>query len=179
MKKSIYLSLLLGLVLIIAIYLLRSEFFRIFPSTELVTLSKRELKNTGIEALKKGDAPIAAIVLYNYSVVGRGHNTIESDTNIVGHAVINALNDAVKNMGLAQFQNSDKSSLIIMTTTEPCQMCKAVLQEYGVFRVEFMKKRSLDYWLNSYWKDIASEFKKRRLNPDDLQDSLYHINSNY
>jgi tRNA(Arg) A34 adenosine deaminase TadA len=179
MNKSIYLSLFLGIVLIIIIFLLRSEFYRIFPSTDLVNLSKRELRNTGIEALKKGDDPVSAIVLYNYTVIGRGHNTIQSDTNIVGHAVINALNDAVKSMGWDQFNGLDKSSLIVMTTTEPNQACMAVLQEYGIPRVEFMKKRPLDYWLKIHWDDIAFQFGKRQLTPNDLQDSLYQLKSNY
>ena len=59
--------------------------------------------------MKKGDDPISAIVLYNYSVIGRGYNTIESDTNVVGHAVINAINDAVKSMGWAQFRELDRT----------------------------------------------------------------------
>jgi tRNA(Arg) A34 adenosine deaminase TadA len=179
MKKSIYLTLLGGIVLVIILYLLRSEFFRIFPSTDLVNLSKRELRNAGIEALKKGDDPVSAIVLYNYTLIGRGYNTIHSDTNIVGHAVINALGNAIKSMGWDQFNGLDKKSIIIMTTTEPCQLCRAVLQEYGILKVEFIKKRPVDYWLDSYWNDIASEFNKRQLNPYDLQDSLYQLKSNY
>lgn len=178
MKKSYYLTLLLIIVVFIIFYLFRSEFFRIFPSTDLVSLSKRELRNTGIEAIKSGDDPVSAIVLYNYTVIGRGHNTIQSDTNVVGHALANALNQAVKSMGWYQFNNLDKSSLIVMSTTEPCQVCKAILQEYGITRVEFMTKRPLDYWLNTYWNDITFEFKKRQLIPNDLQDSLNMLKAN-
>lgn len=179
MSKSIYLTLLLVIVLILAVYLIRSEVFRIFPSTNLVDLSKRELRISGIQAIKKGDEPISAIVLYNYSVVGRGYNTIQSDTNIAGHAVINAINDMLKTMGWNLFANIDKTSLIVMTTTEPCQLCKAALQEYGIQNVEFMTKRSFDYWLKTYWDDISFEFKKRQLNPRDLQDSLYQLKSSH
>jgi tRNA(Arg) A34 adenosine deaminase TadA len=179
MNKTIYLSLILVVFVIVVIYLLRSEVYRIFPSTNLIELSKRELRISGIQAIKKGNEPISAIVLYNYTVVGRGYNTLQSDTNIVGHAVINAVNDMLRNMGWNQFNNLDKSSLIVMTTTEPCQLCKAFLQEYGIQNVEFMKKRSLDYWLQTYWNDIAFEFKKRQINPTDLQDSLYQLKSNH
>lgn len=178
MNKSIYSTALLAIILILLIYLFRIEYYRIFPSTDLVNLSKRELRNSGIEAMKKGDEPISAIVLYNYTVIGRGHNTIQSDTNIVGHAVINAINDAVKSMGWNQFNGLDKKSLIIMTTTEPCELCKTVIQEYGIPRVEFMNKLPLDYWLKSYWEDITYELGKRKLDPSDLQDSLYQLKSN-
>jgi tRNA(Arg) A34 adenosine deaminase TadA len=179
MNKSVYITLLLAIILILAIYLLRSEFFRIASSVDLITLSKRELRISGIEAMKKGDEPISAIVLYNYTVIGRGYNTIEADTNAVGHAVINAINDAVKSMGWVQFRSLDRTGLIIMTTTEPCQLCKAVIKEYEIPKVEFMNKLPLDYWLKSYWEDIAFEIRKRQLNPIDLQDSLYQLKSNY
>ncbi len=177
MNKSIYLLLVLGIVFVIAIYLVSSEVFRIFPSTDLVNLSKRELKISGIDAIKKGDEPISAILLYNYSVIGRGHNTILSDTNAVGHAIVNAINNAVKSIGWEQFNSLDKNSLILMTTTEPCQLCKAVIQEYGIPKVEFMNKLPLDYWLKTYWNDFRFEFGKRKISPSDLQDSLYLLKS--
>lgn len=178
MNKSVYSTALLTIIIILVLYLFRTEYYRIFPSTELVNLSKRELRIGGIEAMKKGDDPISAIVLYNYTVIGRGYNTIQSDTNAVGHAVINAINDAVKSMGWEQFNNLDKSSLIVMTTTEPCQLCKAVVKEYDITRIEFMNKLPLDYWLKSYWEDITYELGKRKLDPSDLQDSLYQLKLN-
>jgi hypothetical protein len=178
MKKSVYIALLLAVIVIFIIYFLRSEFFRIVPSTNLVNLSKRELRINGIEALKRGDEPISAIVLYNYSLIGRGYNTLKSDTNVVGHAVVNAINDALKSTGWEHFNTLDKKYLIVMATTEPCQICKAVLQEYGIQKVEFMNKLPLNYWLNVYWEDFVFDFKKRQLNPKDLQDSLYQININ-
>lgn len=169
----------MGIVLIIIVYLLRSEFFRISADSELVSLSKRELRNSAIRAIEKGDEPVSAVVLYNYSLIGRGYNTILSDTNVVGHAVINALNDAVKNRGWELFNALDKKSIIVMSTTEPCQFCKAVLQEYGISRVEFMNEQTLKYWLSSYWSDLVFEFKKRQLEPSDLQDSLNQIKSSH
>lgn len=179
MKKSIYIVLLLAFIFFAIVYLLRSEFFRIFPDTELVSLSKRELRNAAIQAIGKGDEPVSAVVLYNYSLIGRGYNTLLSDTNAVGHAVINALNDAVKSNGWEQFNALDKNSIIVMSTTEPCQLCKAALQEYGILRVEFMNKRQTSYWLNCYWDDFMFELKKRQLEPSDLQDSLIQIKASH
>ena len=179
MKKSIYLIIIAGFVVLILLYLGKSEFYRIFPSSELVSLSQRELRNTAIQAIKKGDEPVSAVVLYNYSLIGRGYDTIISDTNAVGHAVINALNDAVKSKGWEQFNALDKNSIIIMTTTEPCQLCKSALQEYGISRVEFMNEQTIKYWLNTHWNDFVYELKKRQLEPSDLQDSLMQIKANH
>jgi tRNA(Arg) A34 adenosine deaminase TadA len=175
MKKSISIVFLLIVIIVVIIYLMRSEFFRVFPNTELVSLSKRELRNTAIQAIIKGDEPVSAVILYNYSLIGRGYNTILSDTNAVGHAVINALNNAIKGRGWEQFNALDKNSIIVMSTTEPCQLCKAALQEYGISRIEFMNKSQTTYWLNSYWHDFIYEIKKRQLEPSDLQDSLIQI----
>jgi tRNA(Arg) A34 adenosine deaminase TadA len=175
MKKSIYLFFLLGIVLIVIVYLVRSEFFRVLPSTDLLALSHRELRNSAIKAIERGDEPVSAIVLHNYSLIGRGYNTILSDTNAVGHAVINALNDAIKNKGWNEFNSLDKNSIIVMSTTEPCQLCKAALFEYGISKIEFMNYLPITYWLNSYWNDFAFSFRKRQLEPSDLQDSLIQI----
>lgn len=178
MNKSIYSTALLAIIIILVIYLFQTEYYRIFPSTDLVALSKRELRIGGIEAMKNGDDPISAIVLYDYSIIGRGHNTMRADTDAVGHAVINAINDAVKSMGWSQFNGLDKKALIVMTTTEPCELCKAVIKEYDIPRVEFMNKQPLDSWLKSYWEDIGYELGKRKLDPSDLQDSLYQLKLN-
>lgn len=177
MKKQFNLLLITALFLIIAIYTFRAEIFRIFPSSEMPYLSKRELKNEAVKAIKKGDEPISAIVLYNYSIIGRGYNTIISDTNAAGHAIINAVNEAIKTMGWEQFNNSDKSSFIIMSTVEPCGLCKAFIKEYGFKKVEFIEKKPVDYWLNNDLGELSYEFGKRKINSNDLIDSLYLIKS--
>lgn len=172
MKKNILAIIFVFFVVVVLFYTFRSELFRIYPSTELLFLSKREIKAEAIKSIKKGDEPVSAIVLHQYSIIGRGYNTIISDTNAAGHAIINAVNDAVKNMGWEKFNSLDKNSIIIMTTVEPCEFCKAFMKEYGFGRVEFLEKRPIDYWLNSYWQDLSYEFGKRKLTPTDLIDSL-------
>ena len=49
---------------------------------------------------------------------------------------------------------------------------KAFIKEYGFRRVEFLEKRPLDYWLETYWKELSYELGKRKLSPTDLLDSL-------
>ncbi|NWF89901.1 MAG: hypothetical protein HXY50_10625 [Ignavibacteriaceae bacterium] len=175
MKKYLYKILILVIILLAIIYLVRSELFRLFPSTDLVELSKRELRNTALQAIKEGDNPVSAVVLYNYTLVGRGHNTMISDTNAAGHAIINALNDVVKTMGWTKFNSLDKNSIIVMSTAEPCQFCKSFLLEYGIQKIEFMNKLPIDYWFTSYLDDFNYEVKKRQLEPSDLQDSLIQL----
>lgn len=179
MKKRFNLFLTAALFLVILIFAFRSEIFRIFPSGELVFLSKRELKNEALKAIKNGDEPVSAIVLYNYSIIGRGYNTIISDTNAAGHAIINAINNAIKTIGWEKFNSLDKSSFIIMSTVEPCGLCKAFIKEYGFKKVEFIEKRPVDYWLNNDMVELSYEFGKRKIQSNDLIDSLNLIKSQF
>ena len=71
-------------------------------------------------AKESGDVPIGAVVVRNSDgeIVGRGRNTKERDKNPLGHAEINAISDACKNMGAMYL-----SDCTLYVTLEPCTMC--------------------------------------------------------
>ena len=75
-------------------------------------------------AYDNDDIPVGAIVVKDGEIIGRGHNTREKDSDISGHAEINALRDASKHLG-----SWDLSGCTIYVTLEPCAMCAgAILQ---------------------------------------------------
>ena len=75
-------------------------------------------------AMKNGEAPIGAVVVYKNEIIGRGANTRETTNAISGHAEINALEAAAKHIGGWQLDGCD-----IYVTLEPCPMCAgAILQ---------------------------------------------------
>ena len=75
-------------------------------------------------AFDAGEIPVGAVVVKGGVVVGRGHNTREADLDISGHAEINALRDAARELG-----TWDLSGCVIYVTLEPCPMCAgAILQ---------------------------------------------------
>ena len=79
-----------------------------------------DLKNEGIEI------PVAAIVVKDGEIVGSGVNTREKKRSILGHAEINAIKDASKN--LKQWNLEDCTLYISL---EPCPMCAgAILQSH-------------------------------------------------
>lgn len=53
----------------------------------------------GDSALAHRDVPVAAILLYNDSIIGVGYNTVIAEGNAGGHAEINALSVALKRLG--------------------------------------------------------------------------------
>ena len=167
------------LLLVIALFVLQSQFYRVSSSKKLIDQYKRELSGLGLASLNSQDIPISAIIIYNYNVIGRGFNTVLRDSDAGGHAVINAISDAIKNVGLENFMNFSRDSLKLVTTYEPCAMCKGALHEYKINKVEFLKSKSLSHWLESSYTDFLYELNKRRLDAAEIQDSLFRLHPAY
>jgi tRNA(adenine34) deaminase len=123
--------------------------------------------------------PISAILIYNFEILGRGYNTVLRDQNAGGHAIINSINDAIKEVGLTTFMNLSRDSIKIITTYEPCEMCKGAILEYKIKSVEFLKSKSLSYWLDEYYRELGYELSKRKLDGEELQDSLFRLHPAY
>jgi tRNA(adenine34) deaminase len=85
------------------------------------------------QAQAANDVPVGAVVIdSNGKVVGRGFNTREVSNNPLGHAEVNALNDAAKNLGSWRL---DDCTLIV--TLEPCTMCAGAIVQSRIGRVVF------------------------------------------
>ena len=50
-------------------------------------------------AASLGEAPIGAVIVQDGRIVGRGHNTTETDKDPTCHAEMNAIRQAAKNLG--------------------------------------------------------------------------------
>ena len=80
-----------------------------------------------------GDVPVGAVVIDQQgAVIGKGFNTREVSKNPLGHAEVNALNDAAKNLGSWRL---DDCTLVV--TLEPCTMCAGAIVQSRVGRVVF------------------------------------------
>ncbi len=75
-------------------------------------------------AFDAGEIPVGAIVVKGDKIIGRGHNTREADKDISGHAEINAIKQAEKNLG-----TWDLSGCAIYVTLEPCPMCAGAIMQ--------------------------------------------------
>lgn len=170
---SVYLSIIL--ILIISAIVFRSQFYQVSSKKKLIDQYQRELNTIGQNALKSKDIPISAILIYNYEIIGRGHNTVIRDSEAGGHAIINAISDAIRNMGPGLFNSLNHDSMKIVTTYEPCEMCKGALIEYRIKSIEFLKPKPFSYWLEKHYNDLNYEFSKKKLEGSALQDSLFGL----
>ena len=139
--------------------------------TRLITLAGRSLASE--------DVPVGAVLIYKDTIIGTGYNTVRKDSVAYGHAEINALNGALKKYGLTNFLKLDRNKLELITTLEPCEMCKGAIVEYRIKHVKFMKAKDLSYWFKeNRWK-LLYQFKKVQIEGEAQQDSLFHLHPHY
>ena len=78
------------------------------------------------KALIENEIPIGAIIVKDGEIIGRGHNTTESDHDTTAHAEINAIREASKylgdTLGWRRLTGCD-----MYVTMEPCSMCAGAL----------------------------------------------------
>lgn len=70
------------------------------------------------KAFEKGEVPVGAVVVKGGSVIGRGHNLVESAKDPTAHAEILAIRQAAEFLGGWRLAGCD-----LYVTVEPCAMC--------------------------------------------------------
>lgn len=147
--------------------------------TELTDKQKIELYHLALQAKKNGDLPITSLLLYNNKIIGEGYNTVVRDTNICGHAEINAIKDAISKISLNAFMKLERSKLKIISTLEPCEMCEGVLLHFNIRNVHFIKEKSLYANLGNSYNKLRYQLNKRHISSPMLFDSLSKLHPDY
>ena len=96
---------------------------------KIIELSKKSLES--------GDVPIGAIIVKDGKIIGEGYNTREKNNDVMGHAEINAIKDASKNLNNWNLQGS-----VMYVTLKPCSMCLSVIRESRVDFVYYLLDKS-------------------------------------
>jgi cytidine deaminase len=172
-KKKIFLWIGLPLGAAMFLFIAVKEMHTLSP---LIALTERQttlLISLSDSALMHGDVPVAAVLLYNDSVIGTGYNTVLANGNAGGHAEINAISSAITLLGKETFDTLDKKSLTLISTFEPCPMCRGAIIEYNIRSVVYLKPKSLWYWFFKDGAMLRYEIAKRGGEPKWLQDSLF------
>lgn len=86
--------------------------------------------NEARKALKEEEVPIGAVIVSGETVVGRGHNLVETLSDPTAHAEMQALTAAASTLGGKYLQ---KCTLYV--TVEPCIMCAGAIAWAQVGRV--------------------------------------------
>ena len=74
------------------------------------------------EAAKDGEVPVGCVIVCKDRIVGRGRNRRETDKTALGHAEIEAIADACKNLGGWRLWECT-----MYVTLEPCPMCAGAI----------------------------------------------------
>ncbi len=163
----------------ILIFIFQSQFYQLHKEKELNLKIDSTLFSLGKESLPSLDVPIAAIIIYNDSIIGEGYNDVFKNNNAGGHAEINAISNALKKLSYKKFMSLNRDSLFLISTFEPCPMCKGAIQLYRIKNVEFLKDKPISYWWKSSIGDFLYELHKRKVGNEFLQDSLFRMHPIY
>jgi len=139
----------------------------------------RQLEVLGDSALRTRDVPVAALVLYGDSVIGTGYNTVKAEGNAGGHAEINAISSALRNVGEKRFTAIARDSLVLVTTFEPCAMCRGAIVLYNIRRVEILKAKHASDLLREDLKIFRYYWQRDFSGPESLQDTLFRRHPDY
>jgi len=169
----------LAVILYFIFSLFQTEFDSLRPEAELSEGYTHEVARLAAMALSSKDVPVGAIVIYDGKIVGRGYNTVKKYNDLTGHAEINALNDAVENLGLEEFNQLDRGKLLLVSSYEPCEMCKGTMVHYNIRKTIVLKDKSLWHWwvrdLHAFWYELD----KKRTGDAQIQDSLFLLHPDY
>ena len=84
------------------------------------------------EAAAEGEVPVGCVIVRGDQIVGRGRNRRETDKTALGHAEIEAIGDACRNLGGWRLWDCT-----LYVTLEPCAMCAGAILNARIPRVVF------------------------------------------
>ena len=84
------------------------------------------------EAAKEGEVPVGCVIVCHDRIVGRGRNRRETEKNALGHAEIEAIDQACKALGGWRLWECT-----LYVTLEPCPMCAGAIVNARIPRVVY------------------------------------------
>ena len=84
------------------------------------------------EAAAEGEVPVGCVIVRGDEIVGRGRNRRETQKTALGHAEIEAIADACKNLGGWRLWECT-----LYVTLEPCPMCAGAIINARIPRVVY------------------------------------------
>ena len=122
-----------------------------------------KIYDLALESYEKDEIPVGAIVVKNNEIIGFGINNREKDNSVVGHAEINAIENACKVVGDWRLDECE-----MYVTLLPCMMCSGAILESRIKKVYYLCGRTnVCYDANKYVNAIKineSEYEEKYLN---------------
>lgn len=143
------------------------------PGRDLPPAQTEALETLGAAALETRDIPVAALLVYEGEIIGRGHNTVRRDGNAGGHAEINAISDALGRLGSERFAALDREELELVSTFEPCPMCQGALAMWDIRKVSFLRAKTVGRQLELERRRLRHLVHRAQRGPVELQQRLF------
>ncbi len=97
-------------------------------------------------AANAGDVPVGAVIVRGHKIIAHAHNTREADQNTLGHAEMNAINEACRTL-----KSKWLADCTLYVTLEPCPMCTGAILQARIPRVVFGAKDPVAGAMGSVW----------------------------
>lgn len=78
-------------------------------------------------AMANGNFPVGCVIVKNGTIIGKGSEAVKSSNDITNHAEIEAIRNALKNLGTGNLRECE-----LYTTHEPCLMCSYVIRHHKI-----------------------------------------------
>ena len=88
--------------------------------------------NEALEALKRDEVPIGAVIVSQGRVIARGHNLTETLADVTAHAEIQAITAASQTLGGKYLPDAT-----LYVTVEPCPMCAGAIGWAQIKRIVY------------------------------------------
>jgi len=83
-------------------------------------------------AIKKGEVPVAAIIIRNNQIVASAHNNVETNNDPLGHAEIIVIKKAAKKLKTWKLEDCE-----LYVSLEPCEMCESIIKRARISKIFF------------------------------------------
>ena len=108
------------------------------------------------------EIPVGAIVVRNGEIIGTGVNSRHGNKSVVGHAEINAIEEACKYIGDWRLDGCE-----LYVTLLPCMMCSGAILESRIKKVYYLSDRTNVCFKTSDFVNVikidAEEWEKKYL----------------
>ncbi len=98
-----------------------------------------EILRLADKAYMNDDVPVGAIVVLNNKIIGRGYNKKNKTKKVIDHAEIIAINKASNKLKDWRLDNCE-----LYVTLEPCDMCKEVIKQSRIKKVNYLVNSSFN-----------------------------------
>ena len=105
------------------------------------------------EAAAEGEVPVGCVIVRKGEIVGRGRNRRETAKTALGHAEIEAIGQACKNLGGWRLWECT-----LYVTLEPCPMCAGAIVNARIPRVVYGASDAKCGACGSVWDLFSMEF---------------------